>query len=170
MAIGGQGNDLLDGGIGGFDRASWYKNFAGVTADLDENGAGIAVSDNGDVDIFSNLEGLEGSYYDDRLYGNAGNNLLEALFGDDLLDGEGGNDRLEGKIGNDRFIGGSGDDDLIGDGGFDVAIYSGVRSDYLISSSEGDNVIVTDLNPFDGDDGVDALEYCGVYTICRPDA
>ena len=66
------------------------KNTAyAATLDL---AAGTA--DLGGHDLFSSIENLMGSTYDDRLAGNAGANRLEGKEGADVLDGRDGADRF----------------------------------------------------------------------------
>jgi uncharacterized delta-60 repeat protein len=54
-----------------------------------------------------------------QLYGDGGNDTLEAGEGNDYLSGGGGNDRLVGNAGNDTLIGGNGNDLLKGNAGND---------------------------------------------------
>jgi Ca2+-binding RTX toxin-like protein len=67
------------------------------------------------VDLFGtvledNLEILEGSTGNDKLYGNDRDNIIWGRQGNDLILGLGGNDRLDGHEGADRVFGGDGDD------------------------------------------------------------
>jgi hypothetical protein len=59
-----------------------------------------------------NGTGTEGGEGDDRLSGQAGNDLLFGGGGDDVLRGRAGNDILGGNVGDDRLFGGSGNDTL----------------------------------------------------------
>ena len=128
---GGLGDDTLDGGTG-TDTAS----FAGALNDVNvylqytgrETGEGI--------DTLIDIENLTGSDFNDRLIGNAGDNVLT---------GGAGNDILKGKGGNDAFYGGDGNDTIRGDAGDDI-MYGGAGSDILIALSGLDQL-------FGGDDG-----------------
>jgi Ca2+-binding RTX toxin-like protein len=108
---GGAGNDLMVGGLGadkmnggsGIDTASYWNAGAAVSVSL-STGAGSAGDAAGDV--ITNTENLTGSYYGDRLEGNAGVNRI---------DGGNGADVIEGRSGADTLIGGAGDDTLYGD-------------------------------------------------------
>src|SRR5258707_892303 len=80
VLYGGAGNDLLDGGAGA-DRASYLSATTGVVIDLtlggqlqDTLGAGL--------DTLGGIENLRGSEFDDRLFGNADDNLLDGGAGD----------------------------------------------------------------------------------------
>ncbi|TAJ94598.1 MAG: calcium-binding protein [Gammaproteobacteria bacterium] len=65
-------------------------------------------------------------------------------------------------LGDDTLSGGAGDDSLDGGGGNDTAIYAGNTTGYGFNSA-GDNLVVTDTNPGDGDDGSDTLT--GIHTL-----
>jgi Ca2+-binding RTX toxin-like protein len=107
---GGGGNDRLDGGAGndellggdGSDTADFLyfdKMFGGaaivgtgVVADLV---AGTATGgDQVGSDRLSGIENLRGTFYNDRLLGNAGANRLDGDYGADELVGRGGADRF----------------------------------------------------------------------------
>ncbi|HUE45741.1 MAG TPA: M10 family metallopeptidase C-terminal domain-containing protein [Aestuariivirgaceae bacterium] len=141
---GGPGGDVLDGGAGR-DTASYRFATAGVVADL-----GNAANNQGEAagDSYLSIESLEGGSFNDRLYGNAGDNTLlggggnDRLFGrggNDVLRGGGGNDVLNGGPGQDRLIGGSGDDVLRGGGGND-RLFGGGGADRLIGGP-GDDML-----------------------------
>ncbi|MGO1074610.1 hypothetical protein [Inquilinus sp. CA228] len=118
------GDDVLHGGAGadvlsgydGVDLATWFDSAAGVTVSLNTN-----TGQGGDAagDTLASIENLEGSAFNDTLYGNAGDNLLI---------GAAGNDTLGGGDGDDVLIGGTGADTLSGQGGFDMALYAGAAA------------------------------------------
>lgn len=139
---GGPGNDTLTGG-GGFDTADYkdgYTYASGITVDLGVTGAqntGAA-----GVDTLVNIRGLVGTALNDTLTGDARDNVISGWSGNDLIAGGAGNDLLrhgdpnvEGTVvyGNDTFTGGAGNDTVEGGSGHDVAVYSGARSDYIVS-------------------------------------
>ena len=97
--IGGAGADSLTGGLGS-DTASYITAGAGLTASL----ANKALN-TGDAagDVYSGIENLTGSNFDDTLYGNSSNNVLDGGSGNDLLVGGAGADTLVGGAGSDRF-------------------------------------------------------------------
>ncbi len=97
---GGAGADFLDGGAG-FDFARHDLAEAGVTAHLQSS-----FVNTGDAagDVYSSIEGLVGSAYDDFLAGDAGNNIIYGGAGDDDIYGLGGTDQLYGEAGADVFI------------------------------------------------------------------
>ena len=99
ILAGGSGADSLNGGSG-FDIASYGDAAVGVLADLASPGRNT-----GDAagDIYIAIEGLQGSFQDDMLYGNDAANRLLGSNGNDLLDGRAGNDVMRGGFGNDSY-------------------------------------------------------------------
>lgn len=98
VLTGGDGDDVLEGAAGsdtltggaGLDLASYASATAAVTVSLAASGyqsTGGAGSDH-----LSGIEGLIGSNFNDRLTGDASDNVLEGGLGDDILDGAGGLD------------------------------------------------------------------------------
>lgn len=116
----GGGKDRYDGGSG-YDTVAYSLSQSGVTASL-LTGRGSG----GDAarDLYTSIERLTGSSFDDVLTGDHGRNELRGLFGEDALYGNGGVDRLTG---------GGSDDYLDGGAGFDYAIYSNNRAEYTIT-------------------------------------
>jgi len=110
MVYGSAGRDTLDGG-GGRDTLSYLFSDTGVQASL-LRGRGWTGDAAGDrIDGF---ETLIGSYHDDFLWGDHGNN------------------RLEGSTGDDTILGAGGDDYILAGQGTDVIVYLGNRADYEI--------------------------------------
>ena len=85
---GGAGADVLDGGLG-FDYARYRTALGGITASLLD-----PLSNTGEAteDTYVSLEGIEGSDFNDNLFGDAGLNVLVGAAGADNLDGQGGFD------------------------------------------------------------------------------
>ena len=153
---GGRGNDVLKGGTG-FDTAyfSFYhygSSGPGLTITLLAPGTGLtyqSVSDGqgGTDQLYDNIEGLYGSYFNDVLTGNSVANIFNSWEGDDTVTGGGGNDTV------------------YGGGGTDTAIYAGISAGYQITNTysyvfQGVGYAqwqVTDINLADGDDGSDSV-------------
>ena len=97
---GGSGADVLNGG-GGFDFALYNNSAVGLTVSLANPG-----TNTGDAagDSFISVEGLVGSDFNDRLFGDAGDNELRGGLGADVLNGGPGNDTLTGGPGPDTFV------------------------------------------------------------------
>lgn len=94
----GMGNaDTLIGGAGN-NTASYEHTAVGLTASLDN--AGI---NTGDAlgDVYTQIQNLTGSNYNDTLVGDGNNNALNGGGGDDLLEGLAGADALNGSSGVD---------------------------------------------------------------------
>ncbi len=98
---GGAGNDFLKGGDG-IDLVTYKTAVAGVIVDLAKTTAQDTVGHG--KDTISGFENLEGSSFNDKLYGDSGANVLKGLAGDDILYGRDGNDVLNGGTGADTFV------------------------------------------------------------------
>jgi len=122
---GGHGADTLKGNAG-IDTASYSQSTIGLTVSLQNRtlNTGEAAGD-----VYSSIENLRGSAYNDILQGNAAANAL---------DGGNGNDVLEG---------GGGADALIGGGGTDTATYASSTKGVTASLSN----IVINTNDAKGD-------------------
>jgi uncharacterized delta-60 repeat protein/uncharacterized repeat protein (TIGR02059 family) len=97
---GASGADSMDGGSG-YDEVGFNPDESGVTVNL---GAWVGTTGSmpagytgsardswGFVDVFKNIEGVEGSAYNDTITGDAGDNRLDGRGGQDTLDGGAGN-------------------------------------------------------------------------------
>ncbi|WP_157949072.1 M10 family metallopeptidase C-terminal domain-containing protein [Neorhizobium huautlense] len=122
---GGEGNDTLIGGAGtdrllggsGSDTASYVTARVGVRASLVSPSTNISDAAG---DVYSSIENLMGSKYNDQLYGDAGANILSGGAGHDILAGGAGADRLGGNDGNDKLYGQAGNDVMNGGLGSDT--------------------------------------------------
>jgi Ca2+-binding RTX toxin-like protein len=152
VLIGGAGRDVLDGGAG-VDTASYATAKAGLRADLS-----YPTKSTGDAagDVFTSIENLIGSDFNDSLGGNNANNILYGGGGDDSLGGLGGGDRLFGGAGNDTLLGQGGTDILDGGAGNDVLNGGlGSRDWFVFSGNWGQDRIV------DFERGVDLIDLRG---------
>ncbi|MGA0530586.1 calcium-binding protein [Hansschlegelia sp. KR7-227] len=97
--LGGAGGDRLIGGAGA-DTATYASAKAAVLASL-----GSARSNSGDArgDVYSSIENLIGSRFNDALGGDGAANRLSGGAGNDRLNGGLGQDILEGGAGADTF-------------------------------------------------------------------
>jgi len=144
------GRERFDGGAGR-DTVSYDKSFGIITS------TGIAGVDaslllgrgSGNFagrDLYTSIENLTGSLYDDRLTGDHGANTLIGSQGDDFLFGNGGNDRLAGGFYNDSIDGGA---------GLDTAVFLHARSSYALATAAGVTTVTLILGPHAGE--VDTL-------------
>ena len=108
--IGGAGNDTIDAGPG-FDFAGYGDAPKAVNVNLE---TGVATDGYGSTDNLLNIEGVEGSKYNDTLTGDLNDNYLSGRDGSDRLSGGAGNDTLAGGLGDDFFYPGPGSDLIIG--------------------------------------------------------
>jgi Ca2+-binding RTX toxin-like protein len=136
---GGGGADLIDGGAGR-DGVSYEDSDVGVDVSL-VTGKGHHGTAEGDTLI--SIEDLYGSKYDDKLVGDAGDNLLSGADGNDTLKGGGGADVLKGGDGNDVMQIDGPDDRAYGGAGNDTVIVDGAQG-YKIDLRSG----FIDFNPF----------------------
>ncbi|MGG7604562.1 DUF4214 domain-containing protein [Massilia sp. BKSP1R2A-1] len=102
----------------------------------------------GAIDPSGQIEGLV-------LDGTDSSDVLTGTAMGDTLRGLGGADRLVGGAGNDLLVGGAGNDALDGGEGIDRAQYSGLRSDYTMTRTQG-GVTLTDKRGASGE-GADTL-------------
>ncbi|MEL7429485.1 MAG: PA14 domain-containing protein, partial [Pseudomonadota bacterium] len=107
--LGGRGADVLNGGSG-VDTAEYDWSTAGVVVDLS---TGVGSGGFAEGDTLISVENLFGSYFDDVLIGDEGNNRINGSLGDDILVGGAGNDYLIGGLGADAFDGGEGARDTV---------------------------------------------------------
>jgi Ca2+-binding RTX toxin-like protein len=131
----GAGNDNVDGGAD-FDTVDYSSSPAGVVIDasdtpfITQNGTEIPDESQdgfGSIDLIKNIEGINGSAWNDRLVGGDRLNSITGGTGDDEIlgsysesqigdeiDGGGGNDIINLSILNNRVYGGSGNDQILG--------------------------------------------------------
>ena len=90
------GNDTIDGGTG-YDRADYNSSMQGVVAQLGGSEDGWAKDGWGGTDVLRNVEGIQGSFYDDVLTGSdtTAFESFQGLTGNDTMDGRGGVDRAD---------------------------------------------------------------------------
>ncbi|RYD25129.1 MAG: hemolysin, partial [Lysobacteraceae bacterium] len=96
VLVGNSANNILDGGAG--SDAVIFTNTTGVSVTLNDTGADVIVSHDGETDTLRNIENIGGTVGNDTLTGNSQNNILSG--------GTGGADTLSGGAGDDRLIGG----------------------------------------------------------------
>lgn len=96
VLVGNTANNILDGGAG--SDAVVFTNTTGVNVSLNDTGADVIVSHDGETDTLRNIENIGGTIGNDTLSGNSQDNILTG--------GAGGADTLTGGAGNDRLIGG----------------------------------------------------------------
>jgi len=90
---GAAGNDIIDGGAG-IDFATYGRTpyaFGGVNISI-ANGSGTVNDNLGGTDTLINIEGIQGSNWNDTLAGGAGEQWFRGRGGDDTIDGGAGND------------------------------------------------------------------------------
>ncbi|MEP4194391.1 MAG: calcium-binding protein [Aliishimia sp.] len=140
LLAGGAGDDLLDGGDG-IDTVS-YADAGGRVAVFLARAPEDVGSGQG-IDTFVSIENVIGTAFDDRLVGDAGDNVLTGGFGNDVLIGLAGNDTLDGGNGEDEVIGSGGNDTLIGGFGADTLV--GLGGADILEGGGGDDEIQAGL-------------------------
>ncbi len=161
---GGAGNDTIDGGDG-VDTAVFGGTVAQST--VSTTGGTTTVTGPDGTDTLSNVEYLRfadgtlivgagggqlfsGTANADTLTGTAFNDTINAGAGADTVNGAAGNDTINAGDGDDTITGGAGDDTIDGGAGADTAVFTGVRADYQLRTTDGVTTIT-------GPDGIDTL-------------
>ncbi|MGI0523632.1 calcium-binding protein [Rhizobium giardinii] len=176
--IGGSGDDVMEGGAGadaflgeaGLDYASYAGSANGVVASLAQPSLN---SSDAKGDAYTDVEGLVGSNFSDRLTGDGeanvilagnGNDVLSGGSGNDVLGGGRGNDTLTGGSGNDVLEGGAGADEFRGETGVDYAYYAGSVSGVVaslatpsVNTGEAEGDTYTDVEGLTGSNFADRL-------------
>ncbi|MFD2174156.1 Hint domain-containing protein [Rhodobacter lacus] len=175
---GGSGNDCLFGGAGmdqfvitnGHDHDTidggtehdsiWFSNYGGttysVTVTYSGTGAGsYSLSSGTDSGIFTSIEGIGGTSFNDTLDATAdgGGVYLGGGAGNDVIFGGSGADTLDGGSGADRITAGAGNDLIIGGGGAD-SLYGGTGDDtFRVYDTDGPGTLIL------GNSGTDTVEF-----------
>ena len=149
---GGAGADRLDGGAG-MDWASYQGSDAAVRVNLAD---GTVAGGHAEGDVFTNIENVIGSDYDDVLVGNGESNRLAGGTGADRLDGGGGEDwvsYLESDTGVTVNLG----DNIVAGGYAEGDVIVNFEN---VAGSGHDDVLTGDAgaNQLDGGEGDDLLE------------
>jgi Ca2+-binding RTX toxin-like protein len=133
--VGGKDADILSGGDGN-DTTSYITSTAGILANLMINSGAFADAQG---DQFISIENIEGSNYDDFLYGDDGNNILSGLGGNDVIRGEGGDDQIDGGTGDNVIFAGAGNNTISAADGRN-AVYAESGND-SITLGNGNNTV-----------------------------
>ena len=154
--LGGDSNaNVIDGGDG-VDIASYAYALSAIVFD----GLGL-VAGSGDIvdDTLINIEGIGGTSFDDRLFGDNGVSIFYGGEGNDRLFGRNGDDQLYGEGGDDIILGGR-DNDLI-DGGAGNDQLRGNEGDDTLLGGDGNDVLAggAGADAMDGGAGIDRVEY-----------
>ncbi|GAA0646343.1 M10 family metallopeptidase C-terminal domain-containing protein [Brevundimonas lenta] len=144
VIAGGAGDDSIDGGDG-TDTAVFSSGAASVAV----NGGVITVTGVDGVDTLAGVERLRFGDVDLDVATMLATNSIGSAAGDSL-NGTAAGEGLFGLGGDDTLTGAGGDDVIDGGAGTDVAVFSGPRAAYVISTT-GATTSVT------GPDGVDLL-------------
>lgn len=148
--IGGAGADTLIGGAG-IDTASYAPATGAIAIDLlDFKWSGAMGDARGDV--YSGIEGVEGSASGDTVLASNDVDRLNGLGGADSLDGRGGNDVIQGGDGDDTIVGGAGDDVLTGQAGNDRFVFAtgsgrDVVNGFTAGAGAGDVIVLQGTLP-----------------------
>ncbi|MDP4594282.1 MAG: hypothetical protein NWT00_06925, partial [Beijerinckiaceae bacterium] len=137
------GRERYDGGSGS-DSVTYFLSTSGVSASLN---LGYGSGGDASLDLYTSIENLTGSAYDDNLTGDNGRNGLRGLAGNDQLLGYGDTDYLTG---------GRGDDEIDGGDGSDYAYFDGNVADYIITENAFKDVTIA-WNGSGAGDGTDHL-------------
>lgn len=164
--IGGLGADDLQGGDGDGDFAAYGAATGRVRADLSG-----AVSGRGEAtgDVFTGVEGISGTDFNDILLGDDQANVLIGGDGFDTISGRDGGDLLQGGDLDDVLNGQNGEDTL--EGGADDDTLDGGADDDTLRGENGDDILVggAGADLLDGGEGFDIASYEGSSAAIRLD-
>jgi Ca2+-binding RTX toxin-like protein len=189
LVLGGQGDDrilhhfgnVIDGGPGQdtleFSGAAGVGTPGrGVTVSLTD-GTVFSGSGNLATTQFQSIEHLIGSFFIDRLTGDAGANLLQGINGDDTLEGRAGADTLDGGAGLDLasyegsnaavnvslLTGFASGGDAVGDVWISIEGFVGSAFNDTLNGDNGDNILEGGAggDRLNGNAGVDLVSYAG---------
>ncbi|SOC08656.1 Hint domain-containing protein [Rhodobacter maris] len=175
---GGTGSDCLFGGAGadefivtnGHDHETidggtehdsiWFSDYSGATYTVSVTYSGTGTgsysfSSGTDSGIFTSIEGIGGTSYNDTLNAaaDAGGVYLGGGAGNDVIIGGSGADTLEGGTGNDSITGGAGNDLISGGKGANT-LAGGLGDDtFRVYDSNGAGTVIQ------GDGGTDTIEF-----------
>ena len=96
------------------------------------------------------IANLSGTPYDDRIFGNELDNVIDGLGGNDLIGGGAGDDILIGGAGKDTLIAGQRRDILIGGKGGDTLI--AVDSRHGPAKQPGGSILISGTTTYDAND------------------
>ncbi|MEZ0309428.1 MAG: beta strand repeat-containing protein, partial [Ramlibacter sp.] len=117
------GNDAVNGGDG-YDTVNYYGLTGGVTVDLALSLKATGAASG--TDTLTSIEGIVGTFYNDKL-------TLSDIAG--ALEGREGADSLVGGAGNDKFAAGAGDDTVRGGAGIDTMSFADTTGDAALSGT-----------------------------------
>ncbi|MCC2099507.1 MAG: hypothetical protein KDJ29_21640, partial [Hyphomicrobiales bacterium] len=155
----GGGADRIEGfhrGIGGTSielPANAFADFDGLLAAASDTPEGVLIDLGGGDQLL--IVGILVSDLEPDNFGFARPPITGSEDSDDIF-GTQLDDTIELRGGNDFVQGGGGDDAIEAGAGQDVVYFGGASTDYTITRN-GNQVIVTDNNPNDGDDGTDTI-------------
>lgn len=179
VLYGGGGFDLLDGGVG-TDTADYSNNPEGIIARMDlgwvtdiSNGQSGFVDLVNDVandavahDDLVDIENLNGSNFDDLIFGDNQANTLSGGLGNDLLVGFGGADVLLGGAGRDELYAVSGDGNKLAGGVDQDTLFSGIGADeFVFAAGEGSATLADADQIRFFQDGIDKIVITGGITF-----
>lgn len=163
--FGGSGNDLFYGGAGrdvfvggaGTDIVSYDDSDTGVVVGLWKLGQ----NGTAEGDMYYDIEGLQGSRFNDVMDAGREDAILEGGNGDDVINGNDGNDHLYGglKSGLDGDVAQA--DTLSGGSGDDVIVSAVNDLGTVAHGDQGSDTITVHNGSAFGDDGYDVLTGTG---------
>lgn len=163
---GGKGADYINGGAG-FDMVSYADAPSGITAELyfnDGTTDGKITAGEWGLDTLVSIEDVEGTNFNDILYGDERSNKLVGLGGDDEIEGREGSDILDGGAGNDSILADA-SDFVDGGPGIDTLTVSGGALYYNLTTNTfqvgGQGFYAQNMEIFVGTSGNDSATGAG---------
>ena len=150
----------------GIETISWADTFSwdnGNNTASFADGDGATLSGGSAEDVLvggAGSDSLSGGSNEDLLTGGDGADKLDGGADDDMLIGGAGDDQMDGGTGDDVLIGEAGDDTIDGGAGSDTAVWSGPRSEYIITDNGDGTFTVQDtVAGRNGSDTVQNVEF-----------
>jgi Ca2+-binding RTX toxin-like protein len=155
--VGGAGGDVLDGqGSGDRDAAAYWNAAVGLTASLANPASNTGDADG---DVYSGIEGLVGSRFDDILIGDGNDNFLVGTGGGDVLNGGAGSDTASytiftAQVGITADLANPGNNtgEAAGDSYISIENLTGTNFDDFLFGNNSDNILRGSRDGGQGDD------------------
>lgn len=164
------GNIIEGEKINALSKFSLKKDF-NFTYDSDGNVTGVTVVEGTVIpqagleniqlvgqDKYKDINDIDGSAYNDTIYGNSDKNIIHGLAGNDYIDGRDGGNELYGGAGNDTLVSGSGNDKIDGGEDSDTVSYQNATNGVTVRLDRPNGEQYDDFATGHGNDTLISIE------------